>query len=106
MECGACCALFRVAFLRVEADDSMGGTVPAALTVAIGNDRLAMRGTDGFNKRCVALVGAIGVRVSCRIYDQRPSSCRGFAASWKQNRANPVCDRARVSYGLTPFSIY
>jgi uncharacterized protein len=105
--CGACCAFYTVAFAAVECDPDSGGIVPAAFSVNIGSDRRAMRGTEKrFNKRCSALAGIIGVSVACRIYDQRPSACHRFIASWEPGPANRNCDHARAIYGLLPLSQY
>lgn len=43
---------------------------------------------------CVALRGAIGQRVSCTIYERRPSECRSFTAG------TPECHKARRQAGL------
>ena len=43
---------------------------------------------------CVALRGAIGPRVSCTIYERRPSECRSFTAG------TPECHKARRQAGL------
>ena len=75
--CGACCASVRVDFARQELQ-SEGGVVPDGLTVAL-NDRLSrMRGTDHAQPRCAALVGTVGQRASCGIYEWRPAPCREF----------------------------
>ena len=103
--CGACCALYRVALKCSETDDQLGGVVPLDLTVPYGKDKRLMKGTEKFMKRCQALVGNVGRKVACRIYDQRPSACRDFAASWEGiSDGNPLCDRARIIHGLVPFN--
>ena len=80
--------------------------MPVNFTVKIDNSRRAMKGTEGWKKRCNGLNGNIGAHVYCGIYDNRPSSCRGFLAAWENDTVNAVCDRARVTHGLQPFSLY
>lgn len=102
IECGACCAGFRVSFYWAEADAAAGGVTPAHLTVAISPHRVAMRGTDQPNPRCIALQGEPGKQVWCNIYGQRPSPCRDFAASWENDEPNPRCDQIRAHYSMPP----
>ena len=102
--CGACCAMFSVVFPLTEADDLPGGYVPVEMTGLLPGQRRIMLGTDKRNPKCMALSGIIGTRVACRIYNQRPSICREFEISWKNQRRNGLCDRARAIYGLDPFS--
>jgi Fe-S-cluster containining protein len=104
MRCGACCALFRVSFDCRETDDIAGGVVPLHLTVKVNGTLSVMRGTEKRPIRCQALIGQIGMMVSCVIYDQRPSACRLFLMAWENDRGNSNCDRARALYGLTPIS--
>jgi uncharacterized protein len=103
LSCGACCALFRVTFDQSESDENHDGGVPVQYTLKISRTRCAMRGTETRNKRCAALVGSIARGVSCAIYSRRPSCCRDFHAGWEGNFVNPVCNRARTTYGLPPF---
>src|SRR5574341_35973 len=92
--CGACCAAFRVTFHRSELD-SEGGCVPAALADGETASLCRMRGTDYASPRCVALVGEIGVRVSCGIYRERPSPCREFGERVEISGFDDACLRAR-----------
>lgn len=94
--CGACCAYFRVSFYWAETDAHPAGSVPRHLTVPVSPSLVAMRGSERKNPRCVALDGAIGQAVGCRIYEQRSSSCREFAAGDER------CAQARRSHGLPP----
>ncbi len=103
LSCGACCALFKVVFDRIETDEYEGGIVPVRYTVKIDRTRCAMRGTERRSKRCAALAGIVGKQVCCRIYEQRPSCCHNFIAAWEKETSNPTCNRARVTYGLQPF---
>lgn len=100
LDCGACCASFRVSFYWGESDEHPGGTVPAALTTPVAPMRLAMRGTDRTTPRCTALDGEIGRSVSCRIYARRPSPCREFNWHGEQGEHNERCNRARQRHGL------
>jgi uncharacterized protein len=106
LSCGACCALFRVVFDQSETDEDRDGGVPVQYTVKVDQARCAMRGTEARNKRCAALVGSVARRVSCAIYGQRPSCCRDFHAGWEKDIVNPICNRARSTYGLPPFDAY
>lgn len=99
MSCGACCAFFRVSFYWAEADDA-GGSVPVELTEPVASLFRCMCGTNQRQSRCIALVGTPGESTSCRIYLNRPSTCREFVMSWEAGQANEACDRARASYGL------
>lgn len=100
LSCGACCALFRVAFHWSETDAAPGGVTPGALTEAVDPHRVAMRGTYAGAGRCIALRGAVGDATACTIYAQRPSPCRELQASWEHGQRNPQCDRARDAHGL------
>lgn len=57
-------------------------------------------GADGL--RCVALAGKVGLETLCQIYEDRPSTCRKFLASYEQGIHSPICDEARVKHGLEP----
>jgi len=61
-----------------------------------------MLGTECKPSRCTALVGNVGTRVSCSIYEHRSSTCREFEASWANGEHNPDCDSARAAFGLLP----
>jgi hypothetical protein len=77
--CGVCCATYRVSFLRHELDSEPGGWVPAALTEAINDRGVCMRGTKDRPRRCLALQGTLGVDAHCSICEKCPSPCRAFA---------------------------
>ena len=100
LSCGACCAFYRTSFHWSEASDTTPGGVPAEMTEKMNDFRLAMKGTGGSNPRCIALNGFIGRAVACSIYERRASVCRQFEPSWKNNDANPRCDKARTAWGL------
>lgn len=103
LNCGACCAYFRVSFYWQETQAGFEPwQVPITRTVPIGPLHLAMRGTDHTAVRCECLKGDLGSRVHCSIYDNRPSPCRKFKASFEDGEHNPRCDQARLSIGLKP----
>ncbi|MEN9434838.1 MAG: hypothetical protein RLZZ422_2427 [Pseudomonadota bacterium] len=102
LSCGACCASFRVSFYWGETTDNPFGTVPVALTEPINPTRVAMRGTNCNQPHCIALEGVVGQATSCKIYEQRSSTCREFTASWEDGQPNKICDKARAKYGLAP----
>ncbi len=103
MDCGACCAAFRVSFHWREGDDA-GGHVPITFTQPLPPHRLCMTGTNAHAPHCAALEGEVGKRVSCRIYAQRPSPCREFHRHGEGGVGNEACTRARAVYGLPPLA--
>jgi len=96
LDCGACCATYRVSFYFGETDDHSQGTVPQHVTIPISPYLVAMRGTENTPVRCVALAGDVGQTVSCGIYAQRSTTCREFDAY------SEACQRARQHHGLPP----
>lgn len=99
--CGACCASFRVDFAAAELQ-SEGGSVPDGLAAPVTFHTARMRGTDHASPRCAALVGQVGVKAGCGIYEWRPSPCREFGALAPLGRGDEACDRARARHGLPP----
>jgi len=99
--CGACCASFRVDFARDELDDE-GGHVPSGLAVDVTGSTCRMRGTDHASPRCAALVGTVGVKAHCGIYEWRPSPCREFGLRSPMGVDDEACNRARQRHGLPP----
>lgn len=97
--CGACCASYRVSFYWGEADDAPGGIVPVQLTETVSPHLRCMKGTASMPVRCVALAGEVGKRVSCRIYPQRPSTCREFDVLEADGSPNPRCAALRAESG-------
>jgi Fe-S-cluster containining protein len=104
LHCGACCALFRVSFYWAEMEDFHCQGVPLDMVVKVNDFLVAMKGTERRPPRCTALTGAVGQRVFCTIYDQRPSPCREFEPSWQGDESSPRCDQARLMFGLEPLS--
>lgn len=99
--CGACCASFRVDFAREELQ-SEGGCVPDGLTVDLNPNLSRMRGTDHARPRCAALVGTVGTKASCGIYEWRPGPCREFGLRAPMGIGDEACARARARHGLAP----
>lgn len=93
LTCGACCASFRVDFSAHESQEH-GGRVPAGLVEEVTEYTCRMRGTDWARPRCAALVGKVGEKAHCGIYEWRPSPCREFAAG------SDACNRVRQRHGL------
>jgi uncharacterized protein len=100
LECGACCAHYRVSFYWSEADPAVGGMTPPEVTTKLTPHHAVLRGTELPPRRCVALVGEIGKSVSCTIYARRPSPCSELQPSWADGTRNERCDRARAAHGL------
>ncbi|RZJ25575.1 MAG: YkgJ family cysteine cluster protein [Haliea sp.] len=93
LSCGACCASFRVDF-SVHETQQEGGSVPLGLAVEVNEALCRMRGTDHAPPRCAALTGILGLKVTCGIYEWRPSPCREFEAG------SAACNTARGRHGL------
>ncbi len=104
LECGACCAHYRVSFYWREADDILPGGVPVEFTEDLTDFYRVMKGTDSADPRCLALKGEIGKSVCCSIYERRPSACRNLVPSWFDGEPNDRCDKARVAHGLAPLA--
>ncbi len=101
IQCGACCAHFRVSFYFGEADPGYGGSVPPELVTQISPSRVCMQGTERGGGRCVALRGELGQpSIRCEIYPLRPSPCREFDVWMPDGSANPDCQRLRLAIGL------
>lgn len=100
LSCGACCASLRVDFAHEELQ-SAGGCVPDGLADDLGPS-CRLRGTDHSPPRCAALVGTVGVQVSCGIHEWRPSPCREFGPRASAGIGDPACDAARRQHGLAP----
>jgi Fe-S-cluster containining protein len=100
VSCGACCAFYRVSFYWAETDPLLDGNVPVELTEPVNPYKVAMKGTNCPQPRCVALQGEIGVNVSCGIYAQRSSVCRDFPDADSVEDQLALCNRARSAYGL------
>lgn len=106
LSCGACCASFRVAFYWREAEPSEHeSAVPKNLWEDITERHRCMKGTNNkHHPKCVALSGQIGEAAKCSIYNNRPSPCRDFEASFESGEKNERCDYARAKHGLRPLT--
>ena len=89
LTCGACCAFFRVSFYWAE-----GESMPEEAVEVLTPVYSCMKGTNQKNSRCIMLSGEIGQQVSCTMYEQRSSSCKGVQTGDSQ------CRKARQGYGL------
>lgn len=103
LQCGACCASFRVDF-AIEEWAGAGGTVPEGLAEPVSTLLCRMRGSDHTPPRCAALVGRIGARVHCAIHEWRPSPCREFGARATMGIGDDACSAARRRHGLPPLA--
>lgn len=107
--CGACCASYRVSFHWREAeanlDDVSDKSVPVDYTEDLDLERRCMKGTNAkHNPTCIALMGEVGKTAHCIIYENRPSPCRRFSASYEKGYQNIRCDEARAKHGLRPLT--
>lgn len=105
LSCGACCAYFRVAFYWREAEPlpEASPNVPVEYADDLNAFLRVMKGTNKkYSRRCAALSGKIGSAVSCDIYNNRPTPCRDFMASYENGERNIRCDEARLAHGLRP----
>lgn len=107
LTCGACCASFRVAFYWREAESKdCKNAVPADSFEDLDGMSRCMKGTnDKHHPKCVALTGTIGKDAHCTIYENRPSPCRKFEASYEDGTQNIRCDEARAKHGLRPLKL-
>lgn len=95
LNCGACCAAYRVTFYWSEAMELGLGE---AYAEKLNSWRFCMSGTRHEPIRCRALQGEIGREVVCLVYSQRPSPCRELQPG------DDKCNRARAKYGLIPMA--
>ena len=70
--------------------------MPEGLASEVTSSMCRMRGTDHARPRCAALIGRVGERASCGIYEWRPSPCRELEAG------SDACNLARRRHGLGP----
>ncbi|MCM8513791.1 YkgJ family cysteine cluster protein [Acinetobacter bereziniae] len=91
LNCGACCAFFRVSFYWAE-----GEAMPSDYVEPLTAVYSCMQGTNQKQPRCIALDGVVGQQVSCTMYEQRSSSCKEVQAGDGQ------CAKARQAHNLIP----
>ena len=101
--CGACCTSFEVSFPVTELSEN-SFHVPENRTFKIDEQTRALKTLNKENMRCQSLEGHLGKMVSCRIYNNRPSPCRNFKASFEDGIANPRCDQVRQERGMKPLT--
>ena len=91
--------MYRVSFHYSEMLKQSHG-VPEGVSRQISPYQNAMIGTDQANPRCIALSGVVGESTTCEIYENRPSVCRLFKASFENGAVDIACDQARAGKGL------
>lgn len=104
LNCGACCAHFRISFYNGEIDTMPGGFVPSAMVSKYEVKPLiaCMKGTESGNGRCVALEGEIGQSIGCTIYENRPTPCREYRVWEEDGTPNERCQVLRAKIGIAP----
>ncbi len=102
--CGACCAAFRVSFWRSELSSGGSWQVPLEAVEDSGGSLVSLKGTTQHNPGCDSLKGRVGDQVTCQIYENRPSPCRNFKASYEEGYREERCDLARSKHGLRPLT--
>jgi uncharacterized protein len=111
LQCGACCAAFRVSFFHGETNPHFGGTVPETLTEDVTPTICCMKGTNQPQPYCIALAGKVGMDVRCAIYDRRSSTCREFGFHQRDGMyvadLDDVrrCNKARKVWNLQPLRV-
>lgn len=110
IECGACCATYRVSFERSEWESytPQRRRLLQEWIKDLGGKYLGMKcGASKHRPCCQALNGKVGKSASCEVYELRPSPCRNFRASFDDGLTKQLrCDEARRAHGLralTPF---
>jgi Fe-S-cluster containining protein len=106
VNCGACCAHFRVQFYWREANAAdHSPNVPSGFFEELTSVLRCMSGTnDKHRPQCRGLQGKIGRDAKCGIYLSRPTPCRDFRASYADGRRHERCDQARARHGLKALS--
>lgn len=104
-KCGACCvsdfdSVDYVGITMEEAEEFWERDLGRLLYEErkFGTPMLSMRTKPDpvGNCRCIALDGDVGKRVTCSVYDIRPSACRNFEPG------TAVCDYARkLTFGVS-----
>ena len=95
LDCGACCASFRVSFYWSEAE---ARGLPAEMTEQVNAWFSCMAGTNCAAPHCAALEGEVGQTVRCTVYAHRPHPCREVEAGDSQ------CNKARARHGMDRLS--
>lgn len=111
VNCGACCAFFRVSFYWREANPTRGRRIPPDLVEEETEFYDNMKGTNQGHPYCAALSGKIGESVGCTIYRGRPSPCREFGIHYARGKAQidtgdlERCNKARAAWNLPPLTL-
>ncbi|MFZ6733871.1 YkgJ family cysteine cluster protein [Undibacterium sp. Ji42W] len=96
LDCGACCASYRVSFYSAEADIyGIADTMVQALTPVYS----CLSGTNQSKPHCQALLGEVGKVVKCSMYEQRPSPCQ------EVQPGDDKCQNARAKHGLVSLQV-
>ncbi|MEW6127840.1 MAG: YkgJ family cysteine cluster protein [Acidobacteriota bacterium] len=93
LTCGACCAYFHQILISIE--DATPRSLAWEVTDTDEQTTHWLRRDLG-EARCVALAGEVGKRVSCAIYELRPTACRAFEAG------SDRCQALRRMFGFEP----
>ena len=102
LDCGACCSHYVVNFPKKESQ-SNNGWVPVKFTEKFDSKTINMIGRKKYaGSPCICLSGEVGKKVSCDIYESRPSVCRDFNIMSASGVQNSKCKKARKAKGLTP----
>lgn len=100
LECGACCAYFKVYFSEKNNPNykKLGENIHF-----VSKDKIFMKGREVFAKggSCIALSGTIDKQVSCKVYENRSDVCRNFDRVLPNGKINPRCIQARKGLGLS-----
>ncbi|MGK3981239.1 YkgJ family cysteine cluster protein [Sorangium sp. So ce118] len=91
--CGACCGPTEDYPTYVDLFAGDVGRLPPRYRLHVIGSSLATKETSS-GTVCVALRGSVGKRVSCAIYESRPTLCRRF------ERGSKACREAREYAGL------
>lgn len=79
--------------------------MPSEVVEDNGGSFVSLKGTTKSHRpSCCNLKGKIGKQVSCEIYENRPSPCRNFEASYEDGYHRERCDQARKAHGLRPLT--
>jgi hypothetical protein len=101
LTCGVCCASLLCVGVRPSEDEKLSpedywditATTESGEEIIV--DRYLRR--NGETLACQALDGELGVRVGCRIYENRPRICHLFEAG------SDRCHAIRRAYGIEPY---
>lgn len=98
MTCGGCCATF--VNISVKPDNPIASKDCWEVSKQGKNgeiivDRLIKRRKEDYF--CTGLKGTVGENVSCRLYENRPDSCRQFEAG------SDRCHAVRRAFGIEPY---